>query len=188
MIVYNFDSKIVNTPEEIIKNAKENDSIIMGDGIKKVIINKIFEVENYKLQLGDLIEQFYYQKINKIFEWIMSAYNKNLKKKMKKNYEIKKVFIEHKYFILNNNDLMYMNFHQDNYTITNTKVWTINFYGEINNIDGGKIVLKNKEIIPRSNMIVLIEEGEVHSILPFMTKNKEEIGIRELISFFFLIE
>jgi hypothetical protein len=188
MIVYNFDSKIVNTPEDIINNANEDNFIITGNGIKKVIINKIFEVNNYKLELGNLIEQFYYQKINKIFEWIMFAYNKKLKNKMKKNHEIKKVFIEHKYYILNNNDLMYLNLHQDNYTITNTKVWTINFYGEINNITGGQLVSKNIKIIPRSNMIVLLEEGEEHSILPFMVENIENKGVREIISFFFLIE
>lgn len=188
MMIYNFDSKIVNTPEDMISNAKEDDFTITGIGIKKVIINEIFKVENYKLQLGNLIEQFYYQKINKIFEWIMTIYNKNLKNKMKKIYEIKKVLIEHKYFILKNNDIMYMNLHEDNYTICDNKVWTINFYGEILNIDGGQLVSKNNKIIPRSNMIILLEEGEEHAILPFTPKNKKDIGIREVISFFFLIE
>jgi type III secretion system FlhB-like substrate exporter len=188
MLTYYFDSKIVNTPEDIIKEAKENNIIIGGNGIKKLILNNIFEVENYKLKLGNLIEQFYYQKINKIFEWIMLVYNKKLKDKMQVNNEIKKVIIEHKYFILNNNDIMYMNLHQDNYSIIDGKCWTINFYGEISNITGGHLISKNKKLLPISNMLVLFEEGEEYSILPFMVKNNEEKGIREVISFFFIIE
>jgi len=188
MIVYNFDSKIVNTPQEIIKNAKENNLLINGNGIKKEILREIFEVDNYKLKLGDLIEHFYYQKLNKIFEWILKIYNNILINKIEKTYEIKKVLVEHKYFILNNEDIMYINLHQDNYTVIDGKVWTIIFYGEISNINGGQLVSKNRKIIPKSNMMVLLEEGEEYSMSPFMLKNIKNIGIMEIITFYFLIE